>query len=268
MESVLGQAYPNLEYIVMDGGSTDGSAEIIQRREKDLAFWQSAPDKGMYNAINLGMARTTGDILGWINADDWYLPGALRFVASQLNLDAPEIVFGNAFHFVEGRSDQWGSDVEREHARKDLYKYDYVIQPAAFWTRRAWDQTGPLDGSFRYSGDWEWLSRAKRSGVAFKPRARYLAVYRIVRTAKTQVGGAERHRELTQILRANAGEAYSQVFQLVTQEREAIVSLRTTLRRFHLARLEKFVFRIFFPRIFARVPVSEIWDMIETIGYV
>lgn len=267
MESVLGQAYPNLEYIVMDGGSTDGSADIIQRHERGLAYWQSAPDTGMYNAINQGMARATGDILGWLNADDFYLPGTLRFVAAQLNLDIPEVVFGNAFHFVEGRAEQWGSDVEREHARKDLFKYDYIIQPASFWTRRTWEQTGTLDESFQVVADWDWFARAKRSGVVFKPRARYLAVYRIVRTAKTQSGGAERHTEQARLLRAYVGEVYSQVFQQVSQQRDAILSIRRALRRIHLTRLEKVVFPVRFPGIFGRVPISEVWDMIETVGY-
>ena len=79
--SVLGQCYPNLEYIVMDGGSTDGSREIIERYAPQLAYWQSQPDGGQAAAINAGFARATGEILCWLNSDDYFLPGALHRIA-------------------------------------------------------------------------------------------------------------------------------------------------------------------------------------------
>ncbi len=267
IQSVLGQAYPQLEYIIIDGGSTDGSIDIIRRYEKHLAYWQSARDDGMYNAINLGMARATGDILGWLNSDDYYLPGALAFAAANLDLAAPQIVFGNTFHFVEASAEHWGSDVVREHARKDVFKYDYLIQPASFWTRRAWEHTGALDESFQYVGDWEWFARAKKKGVIFKPTARYLAAYRILVTNKTRMGRAPRWVEVARILDTYAGADYARVFEQVLKERAALLRIRKPLRRWHLTRLEKLVFRFSFPHIFARVPVSQVWDMLETIGY-
>lgn len=267
IESVLGQGYPNLEYIIMDGGSTDGSVDIIRRFEHQLAYWTSGPDTGMYNAINLGTARATGDILGWLNSDDFYLPGTLQFVSEHLNTDAPELSFGNAFHFVQGRAEQWGSDVEREHASKSLAKYDYIIQPAALWTRRAWELTGALDESFQIVADWEWFARAQKCGVRFLPHSRYDAVYRITTTNKTSSGGGQRLAEMVRILCNYAGNDYAQVFNDLAGARDRILPLRHFLRKWHLARLERPVFRVLYPRIFAHVTLSDAWDMVELIGY-
>ncbi len=267
LQSVLGQGYPNLEYIVMDGGSTDGSVEIIKRHEKHLAYWQSAPDTGMYNAINQGMARATGDILGWLNSDDMQLPGALEFAAAQLDVQLPQLLFGNAFHFVQGRPDNWGSNVQAEHAHKDIFKYDYVIQPASFWTRAAWEMTGALDESYQVVADWEWFARCKKKGVQFIPSARYLAVYRILPESKTSAGREPRWAEMARILRTYAGDAYAGYFDELTRARDKILRLRHFLRKWHLARLEQPVFGLLYPRIFSHVALSDAWDMIELIGY-
>lgn len=267
LDSVLGQNYSNLEYIVMDGGSTDGSVEIIERYARHLTYWTSQPDGGMYNAINQGMARASGDILAWLNADDYYLVGALEFAASKLNTDKSELVFGNAFHFVQDSPTQWGSDVEREHGSKDLFKYDYIIQPASFWTRRAWQVTGPLDESLRVVADWDWFARAKQKGVEFKAVSRYLAAYRIVRGSKTQQGGPLRNQELEEILRRYTASEYAQTFRRVVTNRDRILRVRGQLRRWHLSRLERVTFRLLFPGIFSQTSNSDVWDMIELIGY-
>ena len=267
IQAVLGQEYPNLEYIIMDGGSTDGSVEIIRAYESRLAHWQSARDGGMYNAINAGMRRATGDILAWLNADDYYLPETLNYVAAQMDTTKAELLFGNAFHFVQDNATMWGSDVGREHARKDLCKYDYVIQPASFWTRAVWEKVGELDESYKIVADWEWFARAKRAGVALRPVARYLAGYRIVPTSKTQSGGSARNQECARILRAYVNADYAETFLRVAAQRDQILPIRNFLRRWHLTRLEHFVFRFTFPKIFTHVPSSGVWDMIETIGY-
>lgn len=266
IQSTLGQGYSNLEYIVMDGGSTDGSVEIIQKHARHLAYWSSARDSGMYHAVNAGMARATGDILAWLNADDFYLPGAFEFAAAQLDILRAEVCFGNAFHFVEGSAENWGSDVERAHAEKDLRKFDYIIQPAAFWTRRAWKQTGALDESLEYVADWDWFVRAQQRGAVLKPRARYLAAYRIVPQSRTVTGRAARWAEHTRLLGANVSEEYARVFQMLADTRDPILRARRFLRKYRLARLERPVFRLLYPRIFGRVSYRDACDMLESIG--
>src|SRR5687767_11527952 len=88
IDSVLSQGYPNLEYAVVDGGSTDGSVEIIKRYQKHLAYWVSEKDRGQTHAINKGMARATGEIRAYINSDDYYLPGTLQRVADAFQRDS------------------------------------------------------------------------------------------------------------------------------------------------------------------------------------
>jgi glycosyltransferase involved in cell wall biosynthesis len=101
LRSVLLQNYPNLEYLVLDGGSTDGSARQIERYAPHLAFWQSRPDHGQADAINQGFARATGDILGWLNSDDFFLPGALVAVGRAFLNGRADIVYGDAWNFYE-----------------------------------------------------------------------------------------------------------------------------------------------------------------------
>src|SRR6267142_1062651 len=90
--SVIGQQYPDLEYIIIDGGSTDNSVEIIKKYASRLAHWESETDRGQAHALNKGFALATGTIFGWINSDDFYLPGTLFFVAEQLGARQPEVL--------------------------------------------------------------------------------------------------------------------------------------------------------------------------------
>src|SRR5208283_3575458 len=101
LRSVLLQDYPNLEYIVIDGGSRDGSREIIARYGPHLTYWQSEKDGGQGDAINQGFARATGEILGWVNSDDMLLPGALFAAAHEFLNGRPEIVYGDALNVYE-----------------------------------------------------------------------------------------------------------------------------------------------------------------------
>jgi len=163
--SVIGQGYPNLEFIIMDGGSTDNSVEVIKKYESHLTYWVSEKDAGQADAINKGFARATGDILAWLNSDDMYLPGTLTYISSKLDTRAPELLFGNCFHFEQDKPKSEGSDVRRWHAQRSLLLADYVIQPSAFWTHETWNKVGPLDESLTFGFDWDWFIRAAKSGV-------------------------------------------------------------------------------------------------------
>ena len=144
LRSVLLQNYPNLEFIVNDGGSTDGTKEIMTRYAPFLAHSQSACDGGQGNAINQGFDRATGDIVGWLNSDDFYLPGALYAVAREFLKASPEIVYGDALnlHEDDGRKlEYW----QAYWVRPEFLQFGGLISShAIFWLRsvhvRIWDE--------------------------------------------------------------------------------------------------------------------------------
>jgi glycosyltransferase involved in cell wall biosynthesis len=260
--SVIGQEYSNLEYIVLDGGSTDGSVEVIRKYERHLAYWVSEKDHGQAAAINQGFARGTGEILGWLNSDDTYLPGTLAHVASTLDASRSEILFGNCRHLVEATSETYGSDVYGRHAAMNLALADYIIQPSAFWTRKAWDATRPLDESLTFAFDWDWFIRARTAGVTFRPDDRYLATYRMHPAHKSGTGGDQRDQELAAIYRRHSGPRYAELFTRCCARRSAINAVRTWLGRARLSRFEGTVLKAVFPTLFGGFEANEIKDLV------
>lgn len=266
IQSVLGQEYPNLEYFVIDGGSTDNSVEIIKKYEQRLAGWVSEPDRGQAHAINKGFAMSTGDIIGWLNSDDFYLPGTLSFVAEEIDAASPEILFGNCFHFVQTQGYAYGSDVVGQHKKRDLRLADYIIQPSAFWSREAWVKTGLLDESLHFGFDWEWFIRAQRSAVKFKPHSRYLAVYRIHSSHKSGTGGERRRMELASIYGRYAGKNYERLYSHCCSARPQITFRRKWVDRLGLSRFESAILKASFPKLFRGFRQNEIGDMITMLG--
>jgi len=261
--SVLGQQYPNLEYIVMDGGSTDGSVDIINNYQQHLAYWVSEKDGGQAAAINAAFARATGDILCWLNSDDMYLPGTLAHIASKLDPRRPELLFGNCLHLIENSSISYGSDVRRSHEEMNLTLTDYIIQPSSFWTRATWQQTGALDESFDFAFDWDWFLRGQAAGVTFLPDDRYLSVYRIHKEHKTLNGGERRRKELAAIYQRYAGARYERLFSRCCRWRTAIRTMRKVLRRLWLSRIEAAILKVVFPRLFHGVSRDDVRDVIS-----
>lgn len=261
IQSVLGQGYPNLEYIVMDGGSTDSSVEIIKKHEKHLAYWVSAKDGGQSAAINAGFARATGDILGWLNSDDMYLPGALAFIADRLNTQKPEIVFGNCIHLRENTVALYGSDVARDQAAAPLTLHDYIIQPSSFWTKTAWETVGLLDETLHYSFDWEWFLRAAQAGVEFTAADKYLSVYRLHEAHKTGTGSDKRQAELAETYGRYAGPERQALYVECCKAGDSIDALMARLKRLRLLRLAPMLLRRNFPQIFAKAPAQEVWSV-------
>ncbi len=202
IRSVLAQGYPNLEYIIRDGGSTDGSVDVIRRYEAHLSGWLSEPDGGPAQAINRGFAAASGDILGWLNADDAYLPGTLHAVAEAF-AQRPEaaLVYGEGWYIDEaGQPIEPCRFVRRRFDRRYLVNRDPILQPAAFWRRSLWQQVGPLDESLRWVFDWEWFIRA-HAQAAFHYLPRDLALYRIQPAALTRTGGLARQLEHGRVTR-------------------------------------------------------------------
>ena len=138
IDSVLGQDYPHIEYLVMDGGSTDGTLELLTAFG-DRVRWVSEPDAGQADAIARGFEQTSGTILGWLNADDVLKPGAVRAAVAALQTHPhAALVYGNA-DFIDAQGDTIGPcTVVEPYSRHRLLHYgDYIVQPAALFTRQA-----------------------------------------------------------------------------------------------------------------------------------
>jgi glycosyltransferase involved in cell wall biosynthesis len=170
--SVLDQDYPALEYYVIDGGSIDGSIEIIKKYEKKLTGWISEPDQGQTEAINKGFARCSGEVMAWLNSDDVYQPGAIRSAVEFLE-NNPEIglVYGDT-DLIDGS----GRKIGRFNAQQTSYQRlmrggVYIPQPAAFWRRDVWEKSGPLDPSFYFAMDYDlWVRFSKITTIEYTPQ--------------------------------------------------------------------------------------------------
>ena len=187
IRSVLLQGYPNLEYIVIDGGSTDNSAEIIKKYEKWLAYWISEPDRGQSHAINKGFEKATGLIYTWLNSDDYLLKDALKNVAKtyQVSPAAGAWCGGSLFVNEDGKK----TGVRRPN-RLDVegiaaWNENSFGQPACFFSKRAWQQCGPLEEDLYYGMDFDlWIKIAKK--FTFEKVYEMLAIERVHKDAKTQ----------------------------------------------------------------------------------
>jgi GT2 family glycosyltransferase len=205
IRSVLGQEGVELEVFVMDGGSTDGSAEIIGRYAPRLAYWQSRKDGGQAAAIKAGLERATGDILCWLNSDDVFMPGALAKVARFFEAHPEEeVVTGGAFYIDgKGAAYRWNRfnqnhtlGVAASHTRFLYYKPQQGIwQPATFWRRGAYEAVGGVDPQFHYIMDFDLFTRlSKRRPFAVLPEM--LACFRIHEANKTHTWMDTYHREM------------------------------------------------------------------------
>ena len=161
IHSVLAQNYPNLEYFIVDGGSTDGSGEIIRKYESQISGWVSEPDNGMYDALNKGVARTTGEIMGWISATDQLHTGGLAVVGSVFR-DLPEVewITGRPTGFNDEGMTTVVLDLPRWSRSRFLAGANrYIQQESTFWRRTLWNRAGAhMDSTRRNGADFElWV---------------------------------------------------------------------------------------------------------------
>ena len=171
IQSVLDQNYPNLEYIIIDGGSTDESVDIIKKYDPHLAYWVSEPDAGQSNAINKGLTRATGTILAWLNSDDYYLPGAFGAIA-EASLAHPDAGVFVGIGEVVDTSGKCLYRVEAPPAIRLETLYNWLdggdfIQPSCFFRHTAWHAAGPLDASVHIAFDVDLWLRMAKTGCAF-----------------------------------------------------------------------------------------------------
>jgi glycosyltransferase involved in cell wall biosynthesis len=205
MRSVLEQDYPHIEYIVIDGGSTDGSVEIIRKHAGRLAYWISEKDRGQTDALNKGLARANGDVLAWINSDDTYEPGAVR-EAVECMQQHPDmgLVYGDA-NFI----DDDGKVIGRFPAAQTDYRllrrgYVHIPQQAAFFRRDVWQKVGPLDPSFFFAMDYDlWVRIAKIAPLLYTRRT--WANFRLHGDSKTLIANDRCWPEMIRVHRREGG---------------------------------------------------------------
>ena len=211
IRSVLDQDYPLLEYLIVDGGSTDGSLEIIQRYAHRLAWWVSEPDRGQTDAINKGFDRARGEILAWLNSDDTYLPGAVSEAVAYLQSHTETgMVYGNA-----NLVDELGRVIGKFPARQTDYHrlrrgYVHIPQQAAFFRAELWRKVGPLDPTFFFAMDYDlWVRLARTSRLDYYPRP--WANFRLHGNAKSVTADDRCWPEMLRVDKREGGSRFSRL---------------------------------------------------------
>lgn len=272
LASVAAQEYPDLEHIVVDGGSTDGSVEIIRRHEDRLAWWVSEPDRGQAAALDKGFAKATGDLLGWINADDTLLPGCVSAVAGVL-AERPDALLAYGDNEL---IDEISRPRGLLHARPlDLAEMlrtcqNHVPQPGSLFRRRALEVAGPLEGRGYYYFDFDFVIAVGLAGPVLQ-LDRILATYRIhdesksmsapIRKAEDHLALVERvlaRPDLTPAMRQVEREARTRSLLVageyfydgldLPRARRALLRATLTDPRVHERRTAALVFKSLLPR--------------------
>jgi glycosyltransferase involved in cell wall biosynthesis len=185
IRSVLLQGYPDLEYIIIDGDSTDDSVEIIKKYEPWLAYWVSEPDRGQSHAINKGWRRAQGEVIAYLNSDDLLAPGALGHVAHTF-MSAPEagLVYGDC-SLIDAKGGLIDNLKSRPYNRAGLLVANYILQPSAFIGRKAFRHVGEVDESFHMAMDYDYWVRVAMAGFDMKYVPQALSSARLTPNTKS-----------------------------------------------------------------------------------
>jgi glycosyltransferase involved in cell wall biosynthesis len=170
IRSVLEQDYPNIEYLVVDGGSTDRSVDVIRRYADRIDWWVSEPDRGQADALNKGMARAKGEIVAWLNSDDIYRPGAIRHAVEVL-LQNPQLgMVYSKLDSIDRTGELFNTISYRQYGLLDLLTFRIIGQPTVFMRREILQRAGPLDASYNYLLDHHlWLRMLQLAPIQYVP---------------------------------------------------------------------------------------------------
>ena len=212
IESVLSQDYPQIEYVVLDGGSRDESVDIL-RSYGDRLRWRSRPDRGQTDAINQGLAQARGDILAYLNSDDILLPGAVSTIVAHMQANPEwDVVHGNARHIDENDL-PLGDYPSAACTLQRMLQSCCICQPAAFWRRRVLERFGPFDDTLHYAMDYEYWLRLSCGGARFAHVSEMIAGSRLHEQTKTLSARLNVYREILAVSRRHAEDAsFSQYY--------------------------------------------------------
>lgn len=248
--SVIGQEYPNLEILVIDGGSTDNTVEILEKYSDNISYWHSKKDNGQADAINQGMKLSSGEVVCWINSDDMYLPGTLLDIGKRFRglTDENYLVYGSALTIneVDGRLIS-GSHLASPFDAFTLTYNDFIVQPSSFWTRKLWQSTGELNPKYHYVLDWDWFIRASKF-TEFEYVNKFFSVYRFHEFHKTSTGGLERRKEIIELVTKYSSDYWRYLY---TEIDTCYGSINKTKNLLTLLRLpkRKLLWPLFFPKL-------------------
>jgi glycosyltransferase involved in cell wall biosynthesis len=212
IQSVLSQDYPNIEYIVIDGGSTDGCVNILERYADQLTYWISEPDAGQTDAINKGFNLARGDVFAWLNSDDVYKPGAVTQAVEFLG-QQPEVgmVYGDA-DFIDENGDWIGVfPAARTDYRRLRQGYVHIPQQSTFFRGRLWKLVGPLDTSFYFAMAYDlWVRLAALSPIRYVKNT--WASFRLHGQAKSMASADRCWPEMIRVHRRLGGSLFSAIY--------------------------------------------------------
>ena len=213
IQSVLGQSYPHIEYIIIDGGSTDGSVNIINKHSDRLAYWESVKDNGQTDAINKGFAIAKGDILAWLNSDDTYAnPNAVADAVNFL-IANPDVAMVYAdCNFINEQDEVIGKFAARQTDYAKLRSgYVHIPQQTMFFCAKYWKQLGPLDPSFYFAMDYDlWVRIAKHAEIKYLPGKTW-ANFRMHTSSKTNVNDERGWQEMLRVHYRDGGSFFSPI---------------------------------------------------------
>ncbi len=204
--SVRNQDYPFIEHLVIDGGSTDGTLDILRQHE-DRLTWISERDHGQADAINKGFRLAKGIIFAWLNSDDAYVPGTIRTIVEHFQSHSEDsFIYGDALAIDEkGRNYGIRTHVKQAGLHELVNEVDFIVQPASFWRAEVWRECGELDESLHYNLDYEyWMRAANRYPPRYIPVL--LARERLYAQAKSFRGAVERMEEMEAVARRHGGD--------------------------------------------------------------
>lgn len=250
--SIVGQCYPNLEIIVIDGGSTDETIEVVKKYADKIVYWHSKPDKGQADAINQGMNLSSGEVVCWLNSDDMYLPKTLLDIGSRLKGRTHKncLIYGAtvAISQDEEKGNPFGSiPATAAFDRFHLTYFDFIAQPSTFWTRALWQATGELNIDYHYVLDWDWFIRASKL-VDFEYVRRFYSVYRYHPLHKTRNGGLKRRQEVLEIVKTYSSDYWSSLYSEVEMCRSQIQEKLAFLNQYRVPK-RHLLLPLFFPKI-------------------
>jgi hypothetical protein len=229
IRSVLDQGYPELEYVIVDGGSTDGSLEIIKRHADRLAWWVSEKDSGQAEAINKGMKRAHGEIVAWLNSDDVYLPGAIAGAVKAFAAHPQAVMVYGDTRAVDAENHTLNVLRYRQLSLEDLLCYQILGQPAVFMRRSAFEASGGLDPSYHFMLDHQlWIKIALQGEIVHVGEQWAAARYHPLAKNRAQATGFA--REAFRLLDWAEGEAQLQPVLLRVGRRARAAAQRVNAR--------------------------------------